>query len=790
MLFKILHGDASRISTDITPFHEGYCYVTHDGYMYVDMNIGTKESPNNQRIKLNAKEAEKLTNVSMITPQMFGAKADGVTDDTAAIQAAFDSLTDGGTIYFPAGKYIVQHADTVNGGDYVAILAEGKRGIKVVFNNGATIKHNLTTVGRYTMFRFLDCNNLEICGGVIEGERDEHPYVETGYGSKGLHIRNCDNVYIHDMEIWNIFGDSIGLSGTTKQCENILVENCTIHDCYRNGIGIGGVKHGIIRNCRIYNIRGNAPEAGIDIEAEYGYDNEDTLIEDCYIHDCVQATISFSSNGNGTKVRGCVLDGKTMSVATHTNVELENTRITDMLSVKGSYLLRNCIMKGFTSYGGAGYPNVDFKAYNTIFSGNPTDNTFLFYGIQSSASFYFKDCDISHLENSSRPLFNMTNAGNTSVTIEGGKINLWNNPNLDTPLSSGDFSSFCLNGCQILAKSQDMEKTLLSVSASTVQMIDNVIDMSEVTTYSPTYIAQFGNVVNTLNCHANVFVLTSNVQRVINLSAFGGTAYLTQNSASMASGFCSSSGGTVFEHDNTTSESTDVDTDLVDEVKGYVDDKIAEIKASGIQQTPLFANSIEECTDTTKVYVLPDGYVYGYVSVTYAGGIPQFTNVLPLAVDSSGNPYGDELGYTTGVQLKSNGEEASNSAYTSTGFIKCKPGDVIRIQGFTRHAGGGNSIVPYKTNFTKYGNLIYPAASDFDENGIYTFTTTLVEDGYIRICVRTIASNAIVTINEEIKYSEPSTVYEWKNLGILAFVPAERFVELENEVAALKEMIS
>ena len=52
MLFKILHGDASRISTSITPYHEGYCYVTHDGYFYVDMN--------NERVKLNSKYADML----------------------------------------------------------------------------------------------------------------------------------------------------------------------------------------------------------------------------------------------------------------------------------------------------------------------------------------------------------------------------------------------------------------------------------------------------------------------------------------------------------------------------------------------------------------------------------------------------------------------------------------------------------------------------------------------------------------------------------------------------------
>lgn len=57
MLFKILHGDKARISTDITPYHEGYCYVTHDGDFYVDMN--------NERVKLNAQDAETLTGKSL-----------------------------------------------------------------------------------------------------------------------------------------------------------------------------------------------------------------------------------------------------------------------------------------------------------------------------------------------------------------------------------------------------------------------------------------------------------------------------------------------------------------------------------------------------------------------------------------------------------------------------------------------------------------------------------------------------------------------------------------------------
>ena len=59
-LFKMLQGDESRISTDITPFHEGWCYVTNSGFMYIDMNLGTEEEPNNQRICLKSDVTKKL----------------------------------------------------------------------------------------------------------------------------------------------------------------------------------------------------------------------------------------------------------------------------------------------------------------------------------------------------------------------------------------------------------------------------------------------------------------------------------------------------------------------------------------------------------------------------------------------------------------------------------------------------------------------------------------------------------------------------------------------------------
>ena len=43
---------------------------------------------------------------SFISVKSFGAKGDGVTDDTAAIQAACEAKT--GLLYFPQGRYLIR----------------------------------------------------------------------------------------------------------------------------------------------------------------------------------------------------------------------------------------------------------------------------------------------------------------------------------------------------------------------------------------------------------------------------------------------------------------------------------------------------------------------------------------------------------------------------------------------------------------------------------------------------------------------------------------------------------
>lgn len=63
-LFKALVGDSSRISTDVTPYHEGYVYLTpDDGGFYVDAMVDDEESririnPKSDRIELTLKATD------------------------------------------------------------------------------------------------------------------------------------------------------------------------------------------------------------------------------------------------------------------------------------------------------------------------------------------------------------------------------------------------------------------------------------------------------------------------------------------------------------------------------------------------------------------------------------------------------------------------------------------------------------------------------------------------------------------------------------------------------------
>lgn len=217
------------------------------------------------------------------------------------------------------------------------------------------------------------------------------------------------------------------------------------------------------------------------------------------------------------------------------------------------------------------------------------------------------------------------------------------------------------------------------------------------------------------------------------------------------------------------------------------------------QLKPEFANSVEECTDATKLYVLPDGFIYASMLVETPGGA-SYTNLVPTSTDTDGSVY-NGTGYKDNARLSSSGGVSGTAQNGSvvTGFIPYKYGDIIRIKGAewlgaTAKYSGHYYILPYGSNKTVLGSSAlsceayaggtYGTGITYDEStGVTTFafnnsnSSAYIQNNfgkasYFRINAYGKGANLIVTVNEEIKEASATVEYRWVNTGH-AFVPAD-----------------
>lgn len=85
--------------------------------------------------------AARWVKVTTVTPQMFGARADGVTNDKPAIQAALDflALAGGGRLHFPEGRYHAPNTgSSLTHKSHVSFTGEGMGRSVIVVNDSAS----------------------------------------------------------------------------------------------------------------------------------------------------------------------------------------------------------------------------------------------------------------------------------------------------------------------------------------------------------------------------------------------------------------------------------------------------------------------------------------------------------------------------------------------------------------------------------------------------------------------------------------------------------------------------
>lgn len=199
--------------------------------------------------------------------------------------------------------------------------------------------------------------------------------------------------------------------------------------------------------------------------------------------------------------------------------------------------------------------------------------------------------------------------------------------------------------------------------------------------------------------------------------------------------------------------------------KQYVDNTyngiIEEVAALG-QVKPEFANSIEECTDTKKVYVLPDGYLYAYMYIQ--DNLPEIT----ISGEAGGYYAGDEWNPTGKLQAN-----ASCSA-KRTNLIPVTPGDILNYKGY-----GADAV--YSVFWLDSSNALLNR-EQINSTGGYTAVT--VPDGAAYVWFASFAyantTDSVVLDVQWVTCQGSSPGYHWTNTGH-AFVTSDHVDVLDGK---------
>lgn len=165
------------------------------------------------------------------------------------------------------------------------------------------------------------------------------------------------------------------------------------------------------------------------------------------------------------------------------------------------------------------------------------------------------------------------------------------------------------------------------------------------------------------------------------------------------------------------------------------------------QLRPEFANSIEECTDTTKLYVLPDGYIYAYMNSQWASTGQAFTSfdtledVIDACCDTeliSGGNYNlfkiSEVTYQSRLTDDTEGTVSSSIYNIVTGWIPVEYGKYYSLSAldegkritpgalgtFTRIYAKkkDGAVVIYNKNSDEINSLIIEVSGKYSQQAI------------------------------------------------------------------------
>lgn len=280
--------------------------------------------------------AELMVENGTVNVKQFGAKGDGVSDDTEKIQRAIDYCE---SLYLPNATYMINN-------DGIHLHSN----ISVILSNNAVLKKiSEASITKEKSIIYCDnCTNVSISGGEIVGDLERHIdtiKIDSEYWCHGISASHSSNLIISNIHIHHCIGDGARIGSPYGKCTDSVVENCNIHNCQRHGVSCVA-KNFMLRNTEIYDIYWLD---GIDIEsdAEDVALNENITVENCrfYTLNNVRKDINQDINvfkANNVKIIGCTTDK--ILIVMQGSISIIDSGISTFLQVenKGDTIIDNC----------------------------------------------------------------------------------------------------------------------------------------------------------------------------------------------------------------------------------------------------------------------------------------------------------------------------------------------------------------------------------------------------------------------------------------------------------------
>lgn len=186
-----------------------------------------------------------------------GAKGDGRTDDTAAIQRAIDEVGGtGGTALVPDGTYMVN----ANGPKRLHL----KSRMTLMLSPGATLKAIPNGEIESSVLKIAGVANVTVIGGTLEGDREQHQGTSGEYGM-GIRIElGAEHITISGVTAKNMWGDGFFVEAV----KDVTLCSVVADHNRRQGLSVIEADGLLVTNSVFKNTRGTRPSAGIDLEPD------------------------------------------------------------------------------------------------------------------------------------------------------------------------------------------------------------------------------------------------------------------------------------------------------------------------------------------------------------------------------------------------------------------------------------------------------------------------------------------------------------------------------------------